>query len=355
MSNKTKIMKNKSDRILVTGGGGYIGYVATKLLANNGFEVKVVDTFYWGREILGDLKKKIEILQQDIRDITGRDLKDVNSVVHTAGLSNDPMADFNPKANLKINHLATVRLAKLCKKNGIEKFIFASSASIYDTGLSGPNIIQSEDSEVVPRAPYSVSKLMAEGELLKLKDNDFCPVVLRQGTVYGFSPRMRYDLVVNTMLKDAIVKGEIYVYCKGKEWRPLIDVTDVARAYVAIMKSSNQKINGQTFNLVYKNYNILDLARIVKKVVVAEKIANPRIIVDGKRRKARSYQISGNKIKKILGWQPEVSVEESVGYMLTKIRSGEFTNYNHPRFYNIEWMKLLINISDTLKRVKRVF
>jgi len=348
-------MKNKSGRILITGGGGYIGYVATKLLANNGFEVKVVDTFYWGREILGDMKKKIDIVQKDIRDITGRDLKDVDSVVHTAGLSNDPMADFNPKANLKINHLATVRLAKLCKKNGIKKFIFASSASIYDKGLSGPNIIQSEDSEVVPRAPYSISKFMAERKLLKLKDKDFCPVVLRQGTVYGFSPRMRYDLVVNTMLKDALVKGEIYVYCRGQEWRPLIDVTDIARAYVAVIKSSDKKINGQIFNLVYKNYNILDLAKIIKKVLVAKKITYPKIIVDGQRRRPRSYQISGKKIKKILGWQPEVSVEDSVRHMLTKIRSGEFTNYNHPRFYNIEWMKLLVSISDTLKKVKRVF
>lgn len=348
-------MKNKTDRILITGGGGYIGYVATKLLINYGFKVKVIDTFYWGENILKELKKKIEIVQKDIRDISRSDLKGVDSVVHTAGLSNDPMADFNPEANFKINYLATVRLARLCKKNNIKKFIFASSASIYNKGLSNPSLIQTEDSKVAPSAPYSISKFKAERELLKLKDRSFCPVILRQGTVYGFSSRMRYDLVVNTMLKDALSKGEIYVYCQGKEWRPLIDVTDVARAYVTILKSPNQKINGQIFNLVYKNYNILDLARIVKKVIMAEKIANPKIIIDGKRRKARSYQISGNKIKKVLGWEPKVSVEESVRNMLDKITHTEFSNYNHPRFYNIEWMKLIVNISDTVKRAKRVF
>jgi len=157
------------------------------------------------------------------------------------------------------------------------------------------------------------------------------------------------------MVKDVLSSGKISVYCEGKEWRPLIDITDIARAYIAVLKSSDQKIKGQIFNLVYKNFNILDLAKIIKRVIVTEEIANPKIIVDSRLRKARSYQISGEKIKKVLGWQPKMSVEDSVRHMLTKITSGEFANYNHPRFYNIEWMKLLVSVSDTLKKVKRVF
>lgn len=347
--------RSNDKKVLVTGGGGYIGCVLVQKLVQSGYKVRVMDTFYWGKEPLLSFGKKIELVQTDIRDIGPKILKNVSSVIHLAALSNDPMADFNPKANFEINTKATANFAKSCKDSGIKKFIFASSASIYHRNPINNDSIYDEESRVSPQAAYSLSKVKAEEKILKLEDNHFCPIVLRQSTVYGFSPRMRYDLVVNTMVKDVLSSDKIKVYCKGKEYRPLIDVTDVADAYLLILSSEDQTVKGEIFNLVYKNYNILDLAKVIKKVLSLEKIANPKIIVDGTPRKARSYQISGEKIKKILDWQPKVSVEDSVRHMLTKITSGEFANYNHPRFYNIEWMKLLINISDTLKKVKRVF
>ena len=348
-------MKKTDKKILVTGGAGYIGCVLTNTLVKKGYSVRILDTFYWGKDVLKNHRNRVEIIQADIRNIESKVLKNVSSVIHLAALSNDPMADFNPSANFEINTYATAHFAKLCKRNGVNKFIFSSSASIYHKDPIKAGAIYDERSSVLPKAAYSLSKLQAETELLKLTDDNFSPVILRQGTVYGFSPRMRYDLVVNTMVKDVLSSGKISVYCEGKEWRPLIDITDIARAYIAVLKSSDQKIKGQIFNLVYKNFNILDLAKIIKRVIVTEEIANPKIIVDSRLRKARSYQISGEKIKKVLGWQPKMSVEDSVRHMLTKITSGEFANYNHPRFYNIEWMKLLVSVSDTLKKVKRVF
>lgn len=338
-----KKFTDKKEKILVTGGAGYIGCVLVSGLVKNNYKVKVLDTFYWGEKPLLSFGKKIEIIQADIRNVEPKVLKDVSSVIHLAALSNDPMANFDPETNFQVNYKATERFAKLCKKAGIRKFIFASSASIYDKGLSNLNPVRDENSPVDPKAPYSLSKFKAERELLKLAGDKFCPVILRQGTVYGFSPRMRYDLVVNTMVKDALSTGRISVYCKGKEYRPLIDVKDVADAYITLLESQDQVVFGETFNLVYKNYNILDLARAIKKVLVLEKIADPKIIIDGAPRKARSYQISGQKIKKILGWKPKVSVEDSVGHMLTKITKGEYANFSHPKFYNIEWMKLLIS------------
>ena len=346
---------NKAETILITGGGGYIGVVLVEELLKHGYKVKVLDTFYWGREPLKHIKDKVELIQADIRDVGSDVLKNVQHVIHAAALSNDPMANFNPKANFEINTKATTRFAKLCKQSNIKRFIFASSASIYDKGLVANNEIQDEESPVSPKAAYSVSKYKVEKEILKLTGRSFCPVIFRQGTVFGFSPRMRYDLVVNTMVKDAISSGKIFVYCNGQEWRPLVEIRDVAKAYVLLLEASEEVIKGQLFNLVYKNYNILSLARIIKEVLKKVRIAESKIIVDNSKRKARSYKISGNKLKKLLGWSPQISVEESVMYTVRKIFEGDFVQFQHPRFYNIEWMKLLTEVAQILKISKRVF
>lgn len=335
--------KHNSDKgkILVTGGGGYIGIVQVEELLKRGYQVKILDTFYWGKENLKHLKGKAELVQADIRQVGARVLKNISAVIHHAALSNDPMAEFNPKANFEINTQATKRFAKLCKQNGIKRFTFASSASIYDKGLLVKDVLQDESSAVTPKAAYSLSKYKAEKGLLNLADKDFCPVIFRQGTVYGFSPRMRYDLVVNTMLKDALFFNKIRVFCGGKEWRPLIDIHDIAQAHIIALEEEEEKVRGQIFNLVYKNYRILELAHWVKKALKETKKLNPKIKVDYSQRKGRSYRISGKKIKKILGWEPKISVEESVKDMLKKIEKFDYTNFNHPKYYNIEWMKII--------------
>lgn len=347
-------MANKKGKVLITGGGGYIGAVATRHFVEAGFGVIVLDTFYWGKKHLEEYYPKVKLIQKDIRDISLKDLKGFSVIIHTAGLSNDPMANFNPKANFEINTKATVNLASLAKKAGVQKFIFASSASVYDIeGVSG-KMTQDETSKVFPKAAYSLSKHQAEKKLVALKDKNFQPVIFRQGTVYGFSPRMRYDLVVNTMVKDALSKKEIMVLCKGEQWRPLVDVNDVAQAYIIACEKEPHVISGQIFNLVYKNYKMLNLASIVKRTLKKHADLNVKIIVDNQIRKDRSYKISDEKTKKLLNWQPKISVEESIVDMLKQIKQ-EFKNFHHPRFYNIEWMMTLIEAEQTIKNVKKIF
>lgn len=342
-------------KVLVTGGGGYIGVVLAEELLNKGYAVKLLDTFYWGFEPVQHIKDKVEIIQADIRDVGKEVLKDVTAVIHQAGLSNDPMAEFNPEANLEINTEATKRFAELCKENGVKRFTFASSGSIYDVGLLAEDVLQDENSKVHPKAAYSVSKYKAERELLKLADKDFCPVIMRQGTVYGFSPRMRYDLVVNTMLKTALLYNKLIVFCGGEQWRPLVDVRDVALAHILAIEAPQDLVCGQIFNLVYKNYRVLELAHWIRKALRETKGVDPEIEVDYSPRKDRSYRVSGAKIKKVLGWEPKISVEDSIKDMIQKIDEWKFTDFMHPRYYNIEWMKLLNQISVLNKQINRIF
>lgn len=340
--------------VLLTGGGGYIGAVAAEEFVKNGYDVRVLDTFYWGKEPLAHLKGKIQIKEGDIRDVSPQVLKGVWAVVHMAGLSNDPMAEFAPRANFDINTYATIRLAKLCRQQGIRKFIFASSASIYYNGVNSNPKIQNEQSPVSPKAAYSLSKRLAEIGLLALKRKSFCPIIFRQGTVFGYSPKMRYDLVVNTMLKDALSKNKITVTGGGRQYRPLVYVRDVAKAYLIALAAPEEKVRGQIFNLSYDNYQISDLARLVKKAIEANLKVKLKLEIANSSKRDRSYRISTEKIKKVLGWAPTISVEKSIANMMSKLKSAD-TNYNHPKFYNIEWMKLLTDIERTLKGLKRIF
>lgn len=350
-------MKNKySDgKILVTGGGGYIGVVIAEELLERGYAVKLLDTFYWGMEPIKHIKDKVEVVQADIRDAGAEVLKGVKAVIHQAGLSNDPMAEFNPEANHEINTAATYRFAKLCKESGIKRFTFASSGSIYDKGLLAEDNLQDENSKVTPKAAYSTSKYHAEVKLMKLADKNFCPVIFRQGTVYGFSPRMRYDLVVNTMLKTAMMTNKLLVFCGGEQWRPLVDVRDVARAHIMAIEAQSDKVCGEIFNLVYKNYRVLELAHWVRKALRELKGMDPEIEVDYSPRKDRSYRVSGEKIKKVLSWEPKISVEESLKDMIKKIEEYGYTDWMNPKYYNIAWMKLLNDVVELQKKVKRIF
>jgi nucleoside-diphosphate-sugar epimerase len=339
--------------ILVTGGAGYIGAIMVEELLNRGFAVRVFDKLYFGKQGLQKVLDRIELIQGDIRTIDSSVLDGVTGVIHLAGLSNDPMAEFNPKANTAINTEGTRRLGELCKKQGIERLTYASSASIYDRGLYASDVLRDEDSEVEPRAAYAISKYKGERALLELCDEKFCPVILRQGTVYGYSPRMRFDLVVNTFLKDALTKKRLTVLCGGEMWRPLVDVTDVARAHIACLEAPADQVRGEVFNLAFKNYRILELAHWVRFALRNEMEID--IHVDYEERQARSYRISAEKIERVLGVRHQISVADSVEVMLDKIRSAGITDFSHPRYYNIHWLNLLVEMEEALDSMGGVF
>lgn len=339
--------------ILVTGGAGYIGCVAVRQLLDKGEAVRVFDKLYFGDEGLAEVADKIELVQGDIRTFDPAVLDGCDAVLHLAGLSNDPTAEFNPKANDEMNRAATEVVAAACKKAGVKRFVFASTCSIYDLGFYAPDFLRDEDSDVKPRAAYAVSNYEAERILLKMADDGFCPVLLRQGTVYGWSPRMRYDLVVNTFLRDALTKGVLTVHCGGEMWRPLVDVSDLSRVYVAAIEAPDEKIHGKIFNVVGKNYRILELAHWVREALKGEQ--RVEIEVDYSSQKTRSYRVSGERIQQTLGVKPLVPVKESVEHMLKKVKERPLTDLHHPRNYNIEWMTLLADMEQTLKKIGGVF
>jgi nucleoside-diphosphate-sugar epimerase len=339
--------------ILVTGGAGYIGCVAVRQLLDKGEAVRVFDKLYFGDEGLAEVRDKIDLVQGDIRTFDPAVLDGCDAVIHLAGLSNDPTAEFNPKANEEMNTFGTEVVADACKRRGVKRFIFASTCSIYDLGFYAPDFLRDEDSEVSPRAAYAVSNYNAERILLRMADQHFCPVLLRQGTVYGWSPRMRYDLVVNTFVRDALAKGVLTVHAGGEMWRPLVDVTDLGRVYIACVEAPEEKVHGRIFNVVGKNYRILELAHWVREAF--KPIKKIEIEVDYSNYKTRSYRVSGQRIEVELGVKPMVPVKESVEHMLRMMNQHDQTDFYNPRYYNIEWMTLLAEMEQTLKRIGGVF
>lgn len=343
-------------KILVVGGAGYVGAVLIRELLDRGYAVKILDRLYFGDMGIKPNRDRVELVIGDMRVLPPSLFDDVDVVVNLGGLSNDPTAEYNPQANYEMNTLAATTLASLAKAKGIRRYIYASSCSIYDRGVSRQerDVIQDEDSEVEPRAAYSVSKYHAEFELQKLADENFCPVFLRKGTLFGFSPRMRYDLVVNTFVKDALSKGVITIHYGGEMWRPLVDVRDAARAYAALIEADEALVHGQIFNLVYANMRISELALRVQKAL-AEVGVKTEINADYGYTGVRSYRVSGQKVTQCLGFWPVVSIEESVQDMVVKIRSLGYTDFENPRYYNIRWMRFLEEANNIIKITGSVF
>lgn len=339
--------------ILVTGGAGYIGAVTVRQLLDKGFAVRVLDKLLFGGHPLDEVKNQVDIVQGDICELNESVLEDVSAVIHLAGLSNDPTAEFNPEANRRMNTVATRGLAEACKRKGIKRFVFASSCSIYDRGLMAEDEIQDENSPVQPMAAYASSKFAAEQALLELTDKHFQPTILRQGTVYGWSPRMRYDLVVNTFVKSAFERGRLTVHCGGEMWRPLVDVSDVAKCYLACLGEDLKAVGGQIFNVSQKNYRILELAHWVKKALAG--VIDVDIEVEYGSQQARSYRVSTRKIENALGFRPIVTVEDSARDMARKTKAGITADFDNPRYYNIRWLELLVEIQEHLGRIGSIF
>ena len=338
------------DIVLVTGGAGYIGAILVKKLLEQGEKVRVFDKLYFGDSALAEVADKIDLVAGDVRQFEAKVLDGVKCVMHLGSLSNDPTAEFDPKANKEINFEGTMRVAEACKKKGVKKFTFASSCAVYGFHVDG---VADETYPTNPQSEYSQSKLDAENGLRSLADDNFCPVMLRQATVMGFSPRMRWDLVVNTMTMDAFNKGRINIYCAGDNWRPLVDVEDVANAHIAAMKSADDKVRNQVFNLVHKNFRILELGHWINEVIKPLKKVEVEVMFGTK--ESRSYRVSGEKMKQIMGFEPKITVESAVNKIWEILRSGKYTDFSNPIYYNIEWMRLLVEMEQKLKIIGKVF
>ena len=336
--------------VLVTGGGGYIGCVLLERLLARGYRVRVFDRLYWGEGPLDRVRDRIELVVGDVREIPASALDGIDAVIHLAGLSNDPTAEFDPEANWQMNALATGALAEACAARGVERLVFASSCSLYD-GL--PPGMHDETAPVEPRGAYATSKRWAEQRLLELVESGLCPVILRNGTVYGHSPRMRYDLVVNTFVKDAVVKGQLALHGGGWMWRPLVDVRDAADAMIVALEAPADLVRGEIFNVLHSNYQIRELAMLVAgslqllgRAVTLEEAPAPAL--------TRDYECANAKLSDRLGFIPRRSVLEAVTDLLEAIDLADPASLTDPRCYNIRWLELLSEVKPRLERFSTV-
>jgi nucleoside-diphosphate-sugar epimerase len=344
------------DTILVVGGAGYVGSVLVQELLARGYAVRILDRLYFGDQGLRESRDRAQLIVDDMRTVPEEAFDDVQVVINVGGLSNDPTAEFQPTANREMNTVASVELAKRARDYGVSRYIFSSSCSIYDRGVEddSADVILDEDSPVDPRAAYSSSKFEAERELLPLADEKFCVVLLRKGTVFGFSPRMRYDLVLNTFIKDALSKGYMSLHFGGEMWRPLVDVRDAARAYIALVQADRQAVNAQVFNLVYRNFRISELA-LRAQFALNELGISCDVRTDYGYKGVRNYRVSGQKLAAAINFRPTISVEESVQTMVSEIRSHGYTDFENPRYYNIAWMRMLDEAQRVISVTGSVF
>ena len=338
-------------KILVTGGCGYIGCVLVPILLQHGYEVRVFDKLYYGDTFLKSVADNIELIPGDVRSLNPEVLEGIEGVIHLGSLSNDPTAEFDPEATHSINYTGTINLARACKDRGIERFIFASSCAVYGFHLEG---LADESHPPCPQSAYAKSKLDVDIELQKMADDNFCPVSLRQATVFGFSPRMRWDIVVNAFVMHAFKNERLDVWFGGDAWRPLVHVKNVAEAYVHCLKADSGKVRGEVFNLVCDNYRILDVAQRVREALSGIGISTD-IDINRDQVDSRSYRINGEKITKHLGFNPSVSIEEGTEEIGKILDEGRYRDFDHPIYYNMRWMQLLVEIEDRLRKTGKVF
>jgi nucleoside-diphosphate-sugar epimerase len=335
--------------ILVTGGAGYVGCQLVPALLEAGYRVRVLDIMFYGDEGLESVKDRIEVIEGDIRSVPESLLEGVAAIMNLAGLSTEPAAEYRPEANHEINFKAAVDLARLAKQMGVSRFVQASSGSIYDVGAGNPekDVVHTEASEVHPFRVYSISKREAEKEILAMADDKFTPVVIRKGSIYGYSPRMRFDLVVNAFVLNAMQAGRLVLHNGGEMWRPLLSLQDAVAAYRLMLEAPADKIRGEIFNVTNGNYRISELALRVQKKL-AEIGIHCELDPDYNHRNLRSCQASGQKIRERLGFVPQVSVEETVVELVNKIRGEAFHDVTDSAFHNIRWLDLLEEVRSKL-------
>jgi nucleoside-diphosphate-sugar epimerase len=253
-------------RVLITGHNGYIGSVMAPLLAQAGHRVVGLDTGYFDPCTLVPDTVRVPAVRKDIRDLTAADLKGFDAVIHLAALSNDPIGNLDSEWTRQINFEGTVRVAQCAKAAGVERFLFSSSCIMY--GMSEANVVD-ENSPLDPRTEYARSKVLAENAVKELAGDGFAPTFLRNGTIYGLSPRIRFDTVLNDLVGTAVATGKVVVHSDGKPWRPVIHVEDVSRAFMTVVEAPIEIVHNQAFNIGSNqlNYQIRDLAEIVARTV----------------------------------------------------------------------------------------
>lgn len=283
-------------RVLLTGHQGYLGTVMAPVLRAAGHEVIGLDSGLFADCVLGPKPQDPPGLAGDLRDVTLADLAGADAVIHLAALSNDPLGSLAPELTYDINHRASARLARIARDAGVRRFLYASTCSVY--GASGRDDLLNEDAPLRPVTPYAESKVRVEDDLLTLADDDFTPVFLRNATAFGFSPRLRCDIVLNNLVGHALLSGEVRVLSDGTPWRPLVHAQDIAEAFAAVLVAPREAVHAQALN-VGTEQNNMRVSEIADEVAAA--VPDARVVITGESgADPRSYRVDFSRIRTAL-------------------------------------------------------
>ena len=331
-------------KVVVTGAGGYIGTQLVKDLIKSNYEVVAIDRFFFGLEPISEFSnnKNVTILKKDIRDIEEKDLKGAYAVCDLACLSNDPAGEIDPSLTYQINRDGRIKVAQTAKKAGVEKYIISSSCSVYG---SADDLFLTEKSKTNPVSVYAKSTLEAETENFNLVSNDFSVTSLRNATVFGLSSRMRFDLVVNLMTLTAFQKRRIIVMGGGLQWRPLVHLKDVSNAFLTVINQEKKKVNSEIFNIGYDNYQIKNIAYLVREQLPF----SVEIDIAPDDADKRNYSVNFDKIKKELNFKPSISVENGIIEIYNALKNGSVDT--GPKTVTVQWYRNILDAKELLDSI----
>lgn len=334
---------SQADLVVVTGAGGYIGTTLVPMLLDHGYRVRAIDRFFFGREKL-PVVDALEIVREDARKLEARHLEGAYAVIDLVAISNDPSGELFQQQTWEINHEARANTARVARSVGVKRYVLPSSCSLY--GFQAPGVIADETSTTNPLTTYARANEKAEQDVLPLASDDFVVVVLRQATVYGYSPRMRFDLAINGMTYGAWKTGVLPLMRDGTQWRPMVHVRDTASAQIFMLSAPAEKVNGQIFNIgsELNNYQLGPLAEIV-----AANIGKPVTIEWYGDPDHRSYRVSFDKVN-ALGWSAQMTAENGVAEIVEALMSGRVDKATET--ITLEWYKELQKWHERIREME---